>query len=352
VNESSEPGHLLLKLRESVWTRSILISVVLVIPCFWQQIVSGVDLQSHLYNAWLAELIRRGSIHGLWISHQGTNVLIDLLLPWLIRYFGVSVAERVITTALVLLFFWGAFQLITAVSSRKAYWLTPWLAMLSYGFVFQVGLLNYYFSCAIVLWLFAFLWRWHFGWRTLWAAPLLILAYFAHPLPVLWFLGAAAYCALARRMQPRIQIRLFLGCVAAIILIRCYVVARYITRWENTQLMTWTGVDQLWLHGRPYMLVTLGFLLLSIILLCEPENRWHSIVSVLAQAYFLTATTIALMPSAIGTSVDGATGSIIAARLSLFSAVLLLAGLSRSTYRRWYLPAGLVALLSFFAPYI
>ena len=57
-----------------------IISAALVIPCFWQPIVSGSDLQSHLYNAWLAELIRGGTLHGLWIGHQSTNVLIDMLL--------------------------------------------------------------------------------------------------------------------------------------------------------------------------------------------------------------------------------------------------------------------------------
>ena len=84
----------------------------------------------------------------------------------------------------MLIFFWGAFHFISAVRGQAAYWLAPWLAILSYGIVFQVGLMNFYLSCGIVFWLFAILWRQRFGWRALWAAPLLLLSYLAHPLPV------------------------------------------------------------------------------------------------------------------------------------------------------------------------
>jgi hypothetical protein len=343
------PGSLPAKLPWYLATRPILVSAALAIPCFWQPIVTGIDLQSHLYNAWLAELIQSGSIHGLWIGHQSTNILIDIVLAWLLKGFSASAAERVITTTLVLFFFWGAFQFITAVSGRTAYWLAPWLAILAYGIVFQVGLLNYYFSCAIVLWLFAIVWRLRFGWRMLWAAPLLILAYLGHPLPVLWFLGIAAYCWLARRMQARFQIILFLGCVAVLFLIRSYVVARYLTIWMKFQLISWTGADQAWLHGWHYLPVFMGFLLFTVVLLCEPENRWRALVSVLAQAYFLTAVAIAVMPDEIQPSKEIAPASLIVFRLSLLSGVLLLAMLSRSTYRRWYLFAGILTAAVFFA---
>jgi hypothetical protein len=323
--------------------------VALVIPCFWQPIVSGADLQSHLYNAWLVELINRGAIHGLWIGHQSTNVLIDVLLPGLMKCCGVSGAERIVTTALVQVFFWGAFHFISAVRGHTAYWLAPWLAILSYSFIFQVGLLNYYISCGLVFWLLAVLWRWRFGWRVLWAAPLLILSWLAHPLPVLWFLGVATYLWLARWVQLRFQMCLFLASVAALFLVRGYIVARYSTTWTHTQLRLWTGVDQSLLHGWPYLPVALGFLFFCAVLLCQPENRWRAIVSVPAQAYFLNAVAIAVIPEFIRTSVDSTAASLIAERLSLLSGVLLLAVLARSTHRRWYLTAGLLTAAVFFA---
>jgi hypothetical protein len=229
------------------------------------------------------------------------------------------------------------------------YWLAPWLAILAYGMVFQVGLLNYYLSCAIVLWLFAFLWKQRLGWLTLCAVPLLTLAYFAHPLPVLWLLGIATYCWVARRIRARLQMILFLGCIAALLLIRSYVVAKYLTMWVDSQLICWTGADQAWLHGWHYLPAFIGFLLFGIVLLCEPENRWHALASILAQAYFLTAVTIMLMPSEIQSSKESAAAGGITFRLSLLSGVLLLSILSRSTYRRWYLPAGILTAAVFFS---
>jgi len=349
MHESLGPGQLLSKLPQSRWALPILISVGLVIPCFWRPIVSSVDLQSHLYNAWLAELIHSGTVSGLWIGHQSTNIVVDMLLPSLLKALGVSGAERVVTTALVLIFFWGAFRFISSARGQSVYWLLPWLAILSYGFVFQCGLLNYYLSCGIVLWLLAILWNQRLRLRMLWFAPLLILAYLAHPLPVLWFFGVAAYCQLAQRLQIRFQILLFIGSEIVICLIRTYIVAKYLTIWMPRQLVYWTGADQALLYGWLYSAVALGLLLFSVILLSQPENRWQAIASVPAQAYLLTAIAIVLVPSAFRASIEEGWASRIADRLSLLSGVLLLAIVARSSYRRWYLPAGLVAAAIFFA---
>jgi len=266
----------------------------------------------------------------------------------LLKYLGVSGAERVTTSALVLIFFWGTFHFISAVRGQAAYWLAPWLAILSYGIIFQVGLLNFYLSCGLVFWLFAILWRQRFRWRALWAAPLLLPCYLAHPLPVVWFLCVAGYCWLALRVRVAFQILLLGGGVLALLLIRVYVVARYITMWKSTQLMSWTGVDQSLLHGWPYVPVATSFLLFSATLLSLPENRRRALFSVLAQAYLLTGVAVVAMPFAIRASTDRAWAGIISNRLSLFSGVLLLAILSRSSYRRWFLPAGLLAAAMFF----
>lgn len=348
AHERLGPSHLLSKLAQSPWTLRLLISALLVIPCVWQPIVSVVDLQSHLYNAWLAELIRSGGIHGLWIGHQNTNLVVDLLFAWLLKIVGVSGAERVVTSTLVLVFFWGALQFISAVCGRSVYWLAPWLAVLSYGFTFQYGLLNFYISCAVVLWLLAIVWRKRVGWRMLWTTPLLLLAYLAHPLPVLWFLGVAVYCQLAERLQLRTQVILFIGSLVGLSLIRGYIVTRYITIWMPRQLAYWTGADQALLFGWPYLVVAAGFLLFSVVVLVESTNRWAAAVSVSGQAYFLTAVAIILIPSAIRASPEQAWISHLADRLSLLSGVMLLSVVGSFAYRRWYLPVGFLAAAIFF----
>jgi hypothetical protein len=88
--------------------------------------------------------------------------------------------------------------------------------------------------------------------------------------------------------------------------------------------------------------------LFSVIVLSEPKNRWRAIVSVPAQAYFLTAAAIVLIPSSIRASMEHGGASQIAGRLSLLSGVLLLAVVGGSAYRRWYLPAGLMTAAIFF----
>src|SRR5690349_2789207 len=55
-------------------------SILLVVPCFWQSRLQAGDLSSHIYNAWLAQLIAHGQAPGLFIAPQKTNVLFDWIL--------------------------------------------------------------------------------------------------------------------------------------------------------------------------------------------------------------------------------------------------------------------------------
>src|SRR6185437_7787714 len=62
------------------WLSLAAISAVALIPVFWHREIEADDLGSHLYNAWLVQLIHRGQIHGLWIDHRWNNILFDYLL--------------------------------------------------------------------------------------------------------------------------------------------------------------------------------------------------------------------------------------------------------------------------------
>jgi len=42
----------------------VLASVLLVVPCYWQSRLQLGDLSSHIYNAWLAQLIESGASPG------------------------------------------------------------------------------------------------------------------------------------------------------------------------------------------------------------------------------------------------------------------------------------------------
>src|SRR5882757_5023843 len=84
--------------------RFVVISFVLLIPCWWQPQIEAGDLASHAYNAWLVQLIRQGRAPGLWIAPQSTNVLFDLMLDSLTGKVGVANAQRIAVSISALIF--------------------------------------------------------------------------------------------------------------------------------------------------------------------------------------------------------------------------------------------------------
>src|SRR5690348_12501054 len=93
-----------------------LVSMVLLAPCYWQPRLQAGDLSSHIYNAWLAQLIESGRADGLLLVRQTTNILFDLILGGLFRVLGAEGAQRVAVSIAVLTFVWGAFAFINRVS--------------------------------------------------------------------------------------------------------------------------------------------------------------------------------------------------------------------------------------------
>src|SRR5947208_16660273 len=91
-------------------------SVLLLIPCFWHSRLQLGDLESHIYNAWLAQLIESGRAAGLAIVPQKTNVLFDWMLSVLFRAFGAEPAQRISVAVCVLVFAWGAFAFAARLS--------------------------------------------------------------------------------------------------------------------------------------------------------------------------------------------------------------------------------------------
>ena len=81
---------------------AMLASALLLVPCFWQARIQAGDLSSHVYNAWLAQLIVRGQAPGLTLAKQSNNVLFDLMLSGLLRAFGAAAAQRIAVSAAVL----------------------------------------------------------------------------------------------------------------------------------------------------------------------------------------------------------------------------------------------------------
>jgi len=309
----------------------IAFSLLLLTPCFWQPRIQAGDLSSHLYNAWLAQLIERGQAPGLTLTRQSNNVLFDLMLSGLMRAFGAAAAQRIAVSVSVLVFFWGAFAFVWSGSRlrpRRPPWqLAPCLAMLAYGWVFHMGLFNFYISLGLCFGAMALVRR-----RTRWAvgaaAALFGMAYVAHALPVAWAVGVLVYGRVAQALPPRRRIPLMIGTLAALTLAGFLLGAFLPTRRGVDQVVSMTGADQLWIYGRPYIAVALATL--AVWALCL-ERVWHSrgaartVLDVRFQLCGLCAASLVLLPG--GVLLPGFRSGLdfVAERMSLAGAVLFCA---------------------------
>ena len=246
--------------------RVVLLSILFLVPCFWQSRIQAGDLSSHVYNVWLASLISQGKVHGLWIAPQSTNVLFDLELDWLARHVGLDAAQRIAVSVAVLIFAWGAIAFIFAAAGRNWWFAVPCVALLAYGFVYEIGFFNFYLSMGICLWYLAIFWNGNWR-RRIAITPLLALAWLAHPFPVVWAAGTAAYIAIAQRLQPR-QRLLLLGLGLLPLLATNFILIRhYQCRWSWKQFVFITGANQVVIYGAKYVFILAGLLFTWFVLL-------------------------------------------------------------------------------------
>src|SRR3954465_9695814 len=106
-------------------------SLLVVIPCVWQREVGVGDFPSHIYNAWLATLIKQGKLPGMVLAHQNTNVLVDLALVWLLKHCTLEMTQSIVLAGSALVFFWGVFFLVRAVRGKAPWALAPMIAIVT-----------------------------------------------------------------------------------------------------------------------------------------------------------------------------------------------------------------------------
>jgi hypothetical protein len=307
------------------WIPILLFSIALLIPCFWQSRIQAADLSSHIYNAWLASQIRRGSAPGLWISFQSNNILFDLMLQWLVVRVGPDLAQRLAVSASVLVFGWGALLFIFRVAGEHWWFAAPCVLMLAYGFVFHMGLFNFYLSMGVCLWYLAIFWKRSWRIRAA-AAPLLILAWLAHPFPVAWAAGIAAYIACVERVRPQQRLWFLAPGLAALAIARYILVHRYTHDWSPEQAFSVTGANQLVLFGLKYIMPFMGLLLLWLTWLAKLAKRLgiaNLLLTIPFQLWLLNATAVLLIPDRLIFPIG-----FITARLSLGAALMLCATLA------------------------
>jgi GNAT superfamily N-acetyltransferase len=243
-------------LRENAFA-ALFLSVLILIPCFWHAHIQAGDLGSHIYNAWLAQLAERQEIPGVVVVDQWSNVLFDLMVLHIANWFGFPPAEKIAVSLVVLVFFWGAFSFIASVSGRPPWLLTPFLAVLAYGYAFHMGFMNYCLSMGLAFLGLAAVWQ---GGAVNWlvSAIFAALAFFAHPIGLVVFIAVASYVLVWRVLPGRARAGVPLLAMASFILLHRYFLAHpeHEPSWRGEGIGQLLGQDQMNVYGHSYLVLS------------------------------------------------------------------------------------------------
>jgi len=336
------------------WPRILAISALILTPCFWHHEIVADDLGSHLYNAWLVQLIHHGEAPGLWIAPVDTNVLFDLLLSGWGAFFGWHAAEKIAVSMAVLIFFWGIFALVCAAARRPPWFLTPVIALVTYGWTFHLGFFNYYLSLGLSFFSLAILWR-ATGWERWAGAAIAPLVFLAHPLGLLWLLGAGVYVSIHENVRRRGHIILFVMAVAAIGLLHFLRFRHYHVIVAAKPFYSFNGADQLVLFGERYRFVARALLIFAVLALIvdvvrrrHEHGAWRNYALPL-QLYLLTQAAVVLLPEAVAFPPPIAAAALLTERLTSVSAAMgcCLLGVMRPS--KWHLAASVAIAAVFFS---
>ncbi len=336
------------------WISVLLLSALILVPCYWHRRIEAGDLGSHTYNAWLTVLVKQGRAPGLYLAHQWNNIIVDSALTWLGARLGFIAAERIVVSLCVLTFFWGAFAFISAASLRPPWYLTPALAMISYGYTFYVGFMNFYLSLGLAFLAVAVFWR---GARIDWilGAALALLTLMAHPMGFGLLVAVATYIRLAEAVRGwRRWMVLALGFLSLVGL--HFALHRFRTEGGfGPRFVTMNGADQLVLFGEPYRLFAEYVLIFgSCAFLAAAIRDWRRVplqgsfrTPLELWAIFVFA--VAVLPGTIWFPQYAAAVSSINSRLTAVTAVLGLSVLGSVRPRKWILASLTVFAATFFA---
>jgi hypothetical protein len=231
----------------------LLISALVLVPCFWQLHIEAGDLASHTYNAWLAQLAVRGEAPGVNVARQWDNVLFDVLESSLGAQIGFLSAEKIVVAVAVLILFWGVFAFLSAATGNAPWLFTPCIAILAYGYVFSMGFINFYFSVGLACFALAILWRGGFS-NHVCAVPVAALTLVAHPIGFAWLVAMAVYLLLWRNISSLWRLILPALAIVALIATHRYIVNHTAFRasWRPDPFYLRNGSDQMLFYGHRY----------------------------------------------------------------------------------------------------
>jgi len=321
----------------------VLISVLLLVPCFWHSRIQAGDLGSHVYNAWLAQLIEHHQISGLTIARQWNNILFDLLLLHVGNLLGLVAAEKIVVSLAVLIFFWGSFTFLASVAGRAPWLLTPFLFFLSYGYVFHMGFMNYYLSIGLALFALALSWRGGGG-NWLVAVALTAVSFVAHPLGFLVAATVSAYIWIWRTLPRWWRLAVPAFALTSLVALSFFFAFHqaFEADWRATGLLQLLGQDQLNLFGQRYEILSWVALAWGIVCALAAIYDWlfrekvPSATLRLALEFYLVAVVATFcLPENLRTNIYAGWIGLLVSRLTLVTAIFGLLVLASLRLPRW-----------------
>jgi hypothetical protein len=355
----TEKNNALLRALRFVRTNILLIAVisaVVIIPCFWHRYIEAGDLPSHTFNAWLASLVQQGRAPGLYLVPQWYNVLFDVLLLYSAKLFGFVAGPKIVVAISVLTFFWGVFSFVAAVSERPPWVLTPCIAMLAYGYTFNMGFFNYYLSIGLACFGLALLWQRPQRWDWLAAILVSVLATFAHPIGPLWFAGMLAYMAIRKRIRWPWRLILPAAIIAIFFAGHWYLEnwSEFEFSWPERPFYVFNGLDQFVLYTAHYRFVAYALLAIFIFWLANEyfHRRQAPILSspffLAVELYLVAFCVTSLLPQNLRGGPYSAWIGLLVSRLTIISAIFALCILSSLRPNKLAAIATLACSLFFF----
>lgn len=335
--------------------RIFVISAAVLLPCFWHARIEAGDLPSHVYNAWLAQLIEKGQAPGLYFSHQHNNILFDIAMLHAANTVGFAAGQKLVVSAGVLIVFWGVFAFVGAVSGGPPWFLTPCMAMLAYGYVFSMGFMNFYLSTGLACIALAVAWR---GGAGNWMAAAFIapLVYLAHPMGFLWLAGLLVYRALREILPGWTKSAVPVAAVLPFVAAHWYLAhrAKFPVDWSAPPFYLLNGADQMATYGERY--VTLGWVALGFGALCTGMDVYFRLRRktegglkefILPLEWYVVAMAVtALLPENLQPPIYQGWIGLLDSRLTMITAIFGLSFLARLKPRKWHLAgfAGVAAV--------
>jgi hypothetical protein len=263
----------------------------------------------------------------------------------------------VVVTLAVLIFFWGTFALVARLGGQAPWFLTPCLAMLAYGYCFNMGFFNYFLSIGLAGFSLAIFLG---GRREDRIAGLLFLPviYFAHPVGFLFVVSAMAYLAARAWLPGWWKVAPPVAAISGIAVVRWILVRResWDVDWtKDGPFYVMNGSDQLVLYGSQYSSLAQVAVLFGVIcvavdaILRRKEGRatWK-VFWLPLELYAVALIATALLPENIRTNPEEGWMGLLVSRLTMVSAIFGLGVLAGMKPRKWHLAGFALLAAGFF----